>query len=105
MATMEFKGSTIELDDDNCLVNRSDWSKDLANAIAVEEGIETLTERHWVVINFLQKTWDDSGQPATIRAIKNDAGVGTKELYQLFPKGPVKKAARIAGLPKPKSCI
>jgi tRNA 2-thiouridine synthesizing protein E len=28
-----------------------------------------------------------------------------KELYELFPKGPGKLAARIAGLPKPQSCV
>jgi dissimilatory sulfite reductase related protein len=31
--------------------------------------------------------------------------VPIKELYQLFPKGPAKKAAKIAGIPKPRGCI
>ena len=41
----------------------------------------------------------------SIRRLTKESGVPTKELYQLFPKGPAKKAAKIAGLPKPTGCI
>ncbi|MFQ5629699.1 MAG: TusE/DsrC/DsvC family sulfur relay protein, partial [bacterium] len=40
-----------------------------------------------------------------IRRLKKSGGIPTKELYELFPNGPAKKAARIAGLPKPKGCV
>jgi tRNA 2-thiouridine synthesizing protein E len=33
------------------------------------------------------------------------SGVSVKELYALFPKGPAKVAAKIAGIPKPRGCI
>ena len=33
------------------------------------------------------------------------SGVPIKELYQLFPKGPAKLAAKIGGIPKPRGCI
>ena len=33
------------------------------------------------------------------------SGGEVKELYQLFPKGPAKMAAKIAGIPKPRGCI
>jgi len=101
---MDFNGKTIELDADGCLVNYSDWSKELAVEIAKEEGIE-MTDRHWIVIDFIQAHWANKNEVPTIRTIKNDSEVDTKELYKLFPKGPVKKASRISGLPKPKSCI
>ena len=45
------------------------------------------------------------GQPPGLRRISKLSGVNMKELYKLFPKGPGKLAARVSGLPKPKSCI
>ena len=49
--------------------------------------------------------FDKTGQSPTLRAISKRSGVDTKTLYALFPKGPAKKVARIAGLGKPKGCI
>lgn len=40
-----------------------------------------------------------------MRGLGKGSGVSVKELYELFPKGPAKMAARIAGIPKPKGCI
>jgi tRNA 2-thiouridine synthesizing protein E len=40
-----------------------------------------------------------------MRRIAKNSGIDMKSLYQLFPRGPGKLAARIAGLPKPKSCV
>jgi len=40
-----------------------------------------------------------------LRALGKESGVPIKELYQLFPKGPAKLAAKIGGIPKPKGCI
>ncbi len=45
------------------------------------------------------------GKAPTIRRLKNAGGIPTKELYALFPGGPLKKASKIAGLLKPASCI
>ena len=64
-----------------------------------------LTDRHFIVLNFMRQEHRDNGSAPSLRKIKNDSGVNTKELYQLFPKGPAKKAARIAGLGKPQGCI
>ena len=69
------------------------------------EGIEALTERHWLVIEFMRKEFKEKGDAPSIRKLTKESGVDTKELYALFPKGPAKKAAKIAGLPKPKGCI
>ena len=45
------------------------------------------------------------GTGPTVRVLGKTSGVSVKELYQLFPKGPAKIAARIAGIPKPRGCI
>jgi tRNA 2-thiouridine synthesizing protein E len=53
----------------------------------------------------MRKVYEEKGDAPSIRKLTKESGVNTKELYQLFPKGPAKKSARIAGLPKPKGCI
>ena len=105
MATREYAGKTVELTEDGYLANASDWNEDIAIEIAKEEGIEELTERHKIVIDFMRKVFNETGDGPSIRKLNKESGVPTKELYQLFPKGPAKKAARIAGIPKPKGCI
>ncbi len=105
MATVELLGKTIQLDEDGHLANMEDWSEDLARELAKQEGIEELTEKHWMVINFLRKEFQENGSVPSMRKLTKQSGVNTKELYQLFPKGPTKKAAKIAGLPKPKGCV
>ena len=105
MATMSIAGKTIELDADGHLANRNDWSEDLAREIATQEGIPELTAQHWAVINFMRTVYDKEGDAPSIRRLTKESGVDTKTLYQLFPKGPAKRAAKIGGLPKPKGCI
>ena len=47
----------------------------------------------------------EKGTGPTVRVLGKTSGVTVKELYQLFPKGPAKIAAKIAGIPKPRGCI
>ncbi len=105
MATLEVNGKSIPVDDDGYLENFSDWNKDVATIIAKQEGIETLTDRHWAVIEVMQQTFKDTGTGPSMRKLSKSSGVSTKELYELFPKGPAKKAAKIAGIPKPTGCV
>ena len=105
METVEISGTKVELDEDGNLKNLFDWNEEIAKELAKEEGIEELTERHWIVIKFMRKVYEEKGDAPSIRKLTKESGVNTKELYQLFPKGPAKKSARIAGLPKPKGCI
>jgi TusE/DsrC/DsvC family sulfur relay protein len=105
VATLEISGKTLLLDKDGHLANSGDWSEEIARELAVGEGIGELTDRHWVVIKFMRKVHEREGEPPSIRRVTQESGVDTKALYQLFPKGPGRKAAKIAGLPRPKSCI
>jgi len=105
MSTTETIAGALKRDADGNLANRSDWNETVAKELAMEEGIEQLTERHWKVIYYMRKEFDAKGDAPSIRKLTKESGVDTKELYALFPKGPAKKAAKIAGLPKPKGCI
>ncbi|MGE5300434.1 MAG: TusE/DsrC/DsvC family sulfur relay protein, partial [Acidobacteriota bacterium] len=40
MAMMDFQGKQIEVDDDGYLLNLDDWTKELAEHLAKQDGIE-----------------------------------------------------------------
>ncbi|HVJ08463.1 MAG TPA: TusE/DsrC/DsvC family sulfur relay protein [Acidisarcina sp.] len=105
MGTMTIAGKALALDADGHLANRSDWNEDIAREIAAQEGISQLTPQHWAVIHYMRNVFEKEGDAPSIRRLTKESGVDTKSLYQLFPKGPAKRAAKIAGLPKPKGCI
>ncbi len=105
METITLAGKPLVLDGDGNLANRADWNEDIAREIAALEGIPELGPQHWAVVRFMRSVFEKEGDSPSIRRLTKESGVDTKTLYQLFPKGPAKKAARIAGLPKPKGCI
>ena len=95
---------TIDFDDEGFMVDASKWTKEIGGAIA--DALEVkLTDRHWHVIDFARAEFEESGEPPTLRRITKQTGVDMKEIYQLFPEGPAKIAANIAGLKKPTGCI
>ena len=105
MAQKEYAGKSVEMDDEGFMVNMKEWNEDIAKEIAKEDGIEELTPRHFEILHFMRKEFEEKGSAPSIRRFKNAGGVPVKELYQLFPKGPAKKAARAAGIPKPQGCV
>ena len=105
MPTFEANGRSYDVDEDGFLENPEIWNEDVAKAFAETEGVGELNDRHWMVINFMREQFQAKGDAPSIRKLTKESGVNTKELYALFPKGPAKKSAKIAGLPKPKGCI
>lgn len=101
MATLTAVARTAE----GFLERVEDWDRDLALEIAQEIGIPALNDRHWMVVTFMRDTYQQTGGAPTIRSLGKESGVSIKELYELFPKGPAKLAAKVAGIPKPKGCI
>jgi dissimilatory sulfite reductase related protein len=97
--------TTVELDPEGFLRDPQQWDEDLAREIAAENDIPELTERHWLVVRFMRDRYLATGNAPSIRSLGKESGVPIKELYQLFPKGPAKLAAKIGGIPKPKGCI
>ncbi len=95
----------IDVDAEGFFQKPEQWNEELAQVIAHDAGIDPLTERHWRVIRFMRERYLATGQAPTIRTLGKESGVPIKELYELFPKGPAKLAAKIGGIPKPKGCI
>lgn len=105
METLEktYAGISVDCNEEGYLTNFSQWNKAVGNDIAKEEGI-TMTDRHWEVINYLQDQYKNE-VPLSIRKVGKSGVVTIKEFYDLFPQGPLKISSRIAGIPKPVSCI
>jgi tRNA 2-thiouridine synthesizing protein E len=106
----EVNGKSIEADANGYLVDQTDWSEDVAKAIAADEGLE-LSEKAWEIINYLRDEYFNNGgnQPNERHMVKHFKGLWTdegkvdaKSLYVHFPKGPAKQASKVAGLPETK---
>ena len=95
----------VDLDAEGFLTDPQQWNERVAAAIAREYGIDELTDRHWLVVRFMRDRYLRTGAAPSIRSLGKESEVAVKELYQLFPKGPAKLAARIGGIPKPTGCI
>jgi TusE/DsrC/DsvC family sulfur relay protein len=96
-------GKTITTNEEGYLTNFAQWDKSIGEEIAKESSIE-LTPRHWDVINYIQNEVKKE-VPLSIRKIGKSGVVDIKEFYVLFPNAPLKTATKIAGVPKPASCI
>ena len=105
MTTTLLADAPVEVDAEGFLPNPEQWNEQIARAIASDNGVPELTDRHWLVVNFMRERYLARGTAPSIRSLGKESGVPVKELYQLFPKGPAKLAAKIGGIPKPKGCI
>ncbi len=97
-------GKEVDVNEEGYLTDMSQWNEAIAAVIAQEEGIGALTDAHNKVIAYLRQQ-QAAGAALTIRSLGKSGVVTTKELYDLFPGGPLKKASKIAGIPKPVGCI
>ncbi len=95
---------SVQRDAEGYLANREDWSKELAQEIAAQLGV-SLTDEHWRVVHAARTIEEESGSSPGLRKISKRSETPIKSIYQLFPDGPAKLVAKIAGIPKPKSCL
>lgn len=100
----QIAGTEVDVNEEGYLIDATQWTEAIAHAIAVEESVGPLTEAHFKLIRYLREQ-QSKGQALTIRGIGKSGVVTTKEFYDLFPGGPLKKASKIAGIPKPVGCI
>lgn len=96
-------GRIIDVNEEGFMSDFHQWNREIGEALAEENGVE-LTPRHWEVLNYIQKQYNE-GIPLSIRKIGSSGVLDIKEFYQLFPNAPLKTATKIAGIPKPVSCI
>ena len=97
-------GIELETDDQGYLIE-ANTAEGVAEAIAAAEGI-TLTPEHWEVIRYLREEYQNNGHTPNFRNLLKGVNdfrpeADSKYLYSLFPLGPAKQAAKVAGLPQP----
>ena len=108
---LTISGKTIATDKEGYLANLSDWSDDVANALAETEGLQ-LNKEHWEIIYLMRRFYSEYKISPAMRvlskAIKkelNEEKSRSIYLMKLFPGSPVKLASKIAGLPRPTNCL
>ena len=104
MPQKAINGSTIDINEEGYMTNHAQWNRQIAVALAQELGIP-LTDAHWKVLDFIDRDFKEKGVVPGMRRMNKVGNIPTKELYTLFPDGPIKKAAKISGYPKPASCV
>jgi tRNA 2-thiouridine synthesizing protein E len=104
MADKTYGGVTVDVGADGFMTDPGQWTKEVAAGLAEEVGI-TLTDRHWVVLDFVRQDSVDQGEPPGVRRITKLTDVSMKEIYKLFPKGPGILASKLAGYGKPQGCV
>jgi len=103
MAQKTYAGVNVDVNEEGYFTNPSQWTREMAVEIAKDEGI-VLTEQHYAIMEFLRNRFT-RGDALSIRSINHSGVIDVKTFYQLFPGAPLKKATKIAGIPKPASCV
>jgi tRNA 2-thiouridine synthesizing protein E len=93
------------------LVNSADWNETIARRLAALNNIE-LDAEHWEVILFMRRYYQQFKHLPNARvftkAVAKELGEAkgnSRYLHKLFPDGPLKCACKLAGLPKPPTCL
>ena len=103
METMIANNTILSTNAEGYLLDYKQWTIDWAKNVAAKYNI-ALSDKHMDVINWLREKHAE-GVALTIRKVGSSGIVDIKQFYQLFPGGPLKISSKIAGIPKPVSCI
>ena len=102
---IEVAGRKIEFNQDGFMLRPELWDDEVATAIAREDGIEEMGEKHWAIVRFIRQYWEKQDLAPPVRRLCKAGGVTVREVFGLFTLGPARGACRIAGLPKPDGCV
>jgi tRNA 2-thiouridine synthesizing protein E len=94
----------LNVDGEGFLVDRDDWSEEIARELAKRDDME-LTDQIMGFINEARRMYDENGVVPPIRKFSKEMKVSTKDLYDIFEKGPMKLICKWGGLPKPTGCV
>ncbi len=106
MPELDAKGKKIEVNEEGFLVHPEIWDREIAEILGKEEeGVESLSEDHWKVINYIREYFLEKNIAPMVRKMCKNTGFPLRYIFELFPSGPAKGACKVAGLPKPDGCV
>ncbi|MCD6091592.1 MAG: TusE/DsrC/DsvC family sulfur relay protein [Bacteroidales bacterium] len=103
MVEKTIAGKSINVNEEGYLIDPSQWTKEIAIEMAKEEGLE-LSDKHFEILEYLREK-TAAGEALSIRKVGKSGIADIKQLYQLFPGGPLKLSSKYAGISKPTSCV
>lgn len=95
---------SLNLDGEGFLLNRDDWTPEIAKEIAAKDGRE-LTEAHMGYILAARAMFDDDGIVPALRNFCKAQDISKADLYTAFEASPIKLICKWGGLPKPTGCV
>ena len=95
---------SVPVDGEGFLLNRDDWTAEIAAEMAKEDEFE-MNDQVMAYIVDARAMYDTDGVVPPIRKFAKKQGVSTKDLYSIFQKGPMKLICKWGGLPKPTGCV
>ena len=104
MPSLTVKGKTIELDDDGHLKDMTEWSEEVAQALAERDGLGELTDDHLKVLHTIRNYYLQFKVAPMVHLLAKECGKTYRQLHTMFKKQPGKRAAKFAGLPKATGC-
>jgi tRNA 2-thiouridine synthesizing protein E len=94
----------VPVDGEGFLVNRDDWSEQVARELATADEFEMNDEVMGLILQ-ARAMYEANGVVPPIRKFAKEVGVSSKDLYSVFKKGPMKLICKWGGLPKPTGCV
>lgn len=95
---------SVPVDGEGFLINRDDWSEEVAIELAKADEFE-ITPQIMEYIREARAMYENDGVVPPIRKFAKELKISTKELYDVFKKGPMKLICKWGGLPKPTGCV
>jgi len=95
---------SVAVDGEGFLLNRDDWSEEVATELARADDFEMSDE----VMHYIREAramYENDGVVPPIRKFAKELKISTKDLYDTFKKGPMKLICKWGGLPKPTGCV
>lgn len=95
---------SVAVDGEGFLLNRDDWSEEVATELAKADDFE-MTDEVMHYIREARAMYENDGVVPPIRKFAKELKISTKDLYDTFKKGPMKLICKWGGLPKPTGCV
>ncbi|MDD5451742.1 MAG: TusE/DsrC/DsvC family sulfur relay protein [Desulfovibrionales bacterium] len=105
MPSVSYKDKRFEVNIEGYLKTFDSWTAEFSQAIAKQEGIEDLTDEHWLIIEYVRNYYAKRGIAPMILKLQRDLKISIWRIHELFPTTSERVICKIAGLPKPTGCI